>query len=85
MTTAAAFKGENIKFRLMVEEHPTEEEAIILFNKIIKSIAEYSNHSDVWDYYIGYFDIKSYDGVIFEATKRLGEDLDVISKQTHEN
>lgn len=81
-TVAAAFSGESdIKFRLMVEEYPTENETIILFNKIIESITQHSNHSDVWDYYDGYFDIKSYDhGVIYEATKLIGEDLDIVSK-----
>ncbi|OIJ12611.1 hypothetical protein BKP35_10510 [Anaerobacillus arseniciselenatis] len=81
-TTAASFNGESdVKFRLMVERHPTEEEAIILFNKILDSIAQYSNHSEVWNYYNGYFDIKSYDsGVIYEATKLIGEDLHILSK-----
>jgi hypothetical protein len=80
-TTAASFDGESdVKFRLMVEGHLTEEEAIILFNKILESIAQFSNHSDVWDYYNGYFDIKSYDnGVIYEASKLIGEDLDMLS------
>ncbi|MBM4764585.1 hypothetical protein [Bacillus sp. B15-48] len=81
-TTASSFDGESdIKFRLMVKEHLTEEEANILFNKILESIAQSSNHSDVWDYYNGYFDIKSYDkGVIYEATKVIGEDLKVTPK-----
>ncbi|MFS0574079.1 hypothetical protein AB1K83_00455 [Sporosarcina sp. 179-K 3D1 HS] len=86
-TTAASFDGENdVKFRLMVEENLTEEEAIILFNKIIDSIVQYSNQSDVWDYYNGYFDIKSYEnGVIYEATKLIGKDLDIMSKQIMKN
>lgn len=47
-TTVASFDGESdVKFRLMVEEHPTKEEAIILFNKIKESVVQYSNHSDV--------------------------------------
>jgi hypothetical protein len=81
-TTASSFDGEkDVKFRLMVEENPTNEDATILFNEILENIAQYSNHSDVWDYYNGYFDIKSYDnGVIYKATKLKGEDLDVISK-----
>ncbi|MGJ9459872.1 hypothetical protein [Oceanobacillus sp. CF4.6] len=81
-TTASSFDGEkDVKFRLMVEENPTNEEATILFNEIIENIASYSNHSDVWDYYNGYFDIKSYDNrVLYEATKFKGEGLDVTSK-----
>lgn len=81
-TTASSFDGEkDVKFRLMVEENPTNEDATILFNEILENIVQYSNHSDVWDYYNGYFDIKSYDnGVIYEATKLKGEGLDVISK-----
>ncbi|SMF87255.1 hypothetical protein SAMN05661091_3673 [Paenibacillus uliginis N3/975] len=81
-TTAAAFDGKNDeKFRLMVDGHPTEDEASILFNHILDVIAKYSNRSDVWDYYNGYFDIKNYDhGVIYEGTKLIGEDLKVQSK-----
>ncbi|WP_100407788.1 IolE/MocC family protein [Bacillus solitudinis] len=80
-TTAASFDGESdIKFRLMVEGHPTEEEAISLFNKILENITKSSTYSDVWDYYNGYFDIKSYDnGVIYEATKLIGEDFNISS------
>ncbi|NEU31232.1 hypothetical protein GN156_10615 [bacterium LRH843] len=78
-TTAASFDGErDIKFRLMVKKHPTEEEAIIFFNKILESIAQFSNRSDVWDHYNGYYDIMTYDiGVIYEATKLIGEELDI--------
>lgn len=81
-TTAASFDGKsNVKFRIMVNEQLTEEEAIILFNKILDTIANFSNHSDVWDYYNGFFDVKRYsNGVIYEATKLIGEDLEVVSK-----
>ncbi|MFC0471339.1 hypothetical protein ACFFHM_12780 [Halalkalibacter kiskunsagensis] len=81
-TTSASFNGESdVKFRFMVERHPTEEEANILFNKILDSIAQHSHHSEVWNYYDGYFDIKSYDsGVIYEATKLIGKDLHILSK-----
>ena len=81
-TTASSFDGKkDVNFRLMVEGHLTEEEAIILFNLIADSFVKYSNHPDIWDYYNGYFDIKSYDsGVIYEATKLIGEDLQVVFK-----
>lgn len=81
-TTAAAFNGKkDIKFRLMVDGHPSEAEASILFNHILDVITKYSNRSDVWDYYNGYFDIKNYDhGVIYVGTKLIGEDLKVQSK-----
>lgn len=81
-TTASAFDGKNdVKFRLMVEGHPTEEEAIALFNEILDSFKKYSNHQDVWQYYNGYFDIKNYYiGVIYEATKVRDEDFQVVSK-----
>jgi hypothetical protein len=79
-TTAAAFDGKSeVKFRLMVEEEPTKEEAIILFNKIVDSFQNTSNHAKVWDYYNGYFDIKSYEtgAVIYQATNLISEELKV--------
>ncbi|MFC5602400.1 hypothetical protein [Sporosarcina koreensis] len=81
--TASSFDGKkDVKFRLMVEGKLTEDEAILLFNKISDSLIKYSNQSDIWNYYNGYFDIKSYDsGVIFEATKLIGEDLEAGYKQ----
>ncbi|WP_456278998.1 hypothetical protein [Bacillus sp. AK128] len=81
-TVASAFNGKkDIKFRLMVEGTPTEEEATILFNEILDRFKEYSNHHDIWEYYNGYFDIKNYDdGVIYEATKVINEELEVESK-----
>ncbi|WP_246943588.1 hypothetical protein [Bacillus pinisoli] len=81
-TTASAFNGkEDIKFRIMVEGTPSEEEAIVLFNKILDSLKEFSNHENFWSYYNGYFDIKNYDeGVIYEATKMKTEKIKVMSK-----
>ncbi|MBP3962862.1 hypothetical protein [Paenibacillus lignilyticus] len=78
-TTASSFDGKKtVKFRLMVEGHPTEAEASILFNRILDTVAKYSNRPDVWEYYEGYFDIKNYDeGVIYEGIKLIGEDLKV--------
>ncbi|MDQ0352499.1 hypothetical protein J2R98_002344 [Alkalibacillus filiformis] len=78
---AASFDGEeNIKIRLMVEEQITEDEAALLMDDIFESIIEYSNQPDVWDYYNGYFDIKSYDdGLLYEATQLKGEDLEIAS------
>ncbi|WP_332698131.1 hypothetical protein [Halalkalibacter lacteus] len=82
-TVAASFDGEsNIKLRVMVEEQLTQEEAVLLFNHMLDSIIEYSNSSDVWDNYNGYFEIVSYDdGMLYEATKLIGEDLDVITSE----
>ncbi|WP_145028378.1 hypothetical protein [Paenibacillus sp. Y412MC10] len=80
--TASSFDGnKDVKFRLMVEGNLTEAEATILFKRILDVTANFSNHSDVWDYYNGFFDIMNYDyGVIYEGTKRIGEDLKVQSK-----
>lgn len=80
--TASSFDGnKDLKFRLMVKGNLTEAEATVLFKSILDVIAKYSNHSDVWDYYNGYFDIKNYDhGVVYEGTKLIGEDLKVQSK-----
>ncbi|OLO38806.1 hypothetical protein BTR23_11125 [Alkalihalophilus pseudofirmus] len=82
-TVAASFDGENtIKLRVMIEDYITEEEAVLLFNEMLDSIIDYSKQSEVWNYYNGYFDIVSYDdGVLYEATKLIGEDLDVFSKE----
>ncbi|WP_047984367.1 IolE/MocC family protein [Ornithinibacillus californiensis] len=82
-TVAAAFDGEkDIKLRMMVENQLTEEEAFLIFQEMLDSIDNYSNHSGVWTYYNGYFDIISYDdGVIYEATKRIGEDLVIKSRE----
>jgi hypothetical protein len=82
-TVAASFDGQNnIKLRIMVEEQLTQEEAVWLFNQILDSIIEYSDSSEVWDYYNGYFEIVSYDdGVLYEATKLIGEGLDFISSE----
>lgn len=79
-TTTASYDGKrDIKFRLMVNEIRDEEEAEILFQKILDSIGKFSNSPETWNYYNGYFDIKSYDdGVIYEATKLIGEDLEII-------
>ncbi|MBB6734678.1 hypothetical protein [Cohnella zeiphila] len=81
-TTASSFDGnKDVKFRLMVEGDLTETEATVLFKRILDVIAKYSNRSDVWNYYNGYFDIKNYDhGVIYEGTKLIGKDLKVKSK-----
>ncbi|MCM3782175.1 hypothetical protein M3231_04270 [Neobacillus mesonae] len=81
-TTASSFDGnKDIKFRLMVEGNVTEAEATTLFQRILDATAKFSNRSDVWDYYNGFFDINSYDhGVIYEGTKMIGEDLVVLSK-----
>ncbi|WP_440960518.1 hypothetical protein ACN6KS_22460 [Paenibacillus nitricinens] len=81
-TTASSYDGKkDLKFRLMVEGNPTETEATNFFNRILDVIAKYSNHSDVWDFYNGYFDITNYDqGVIYEGTKLIGEELKVQTK-----
>ncbi|MCW3491615.1 IolE/MocC family protein [Dethiobacter alkaliphilus] len=80
-TTASAFDGkQNVRFRLMVEEQPSEEEAAILFNKILESVIYFSNRLEAWDYYNGHFDIKTYDnGVVYEATKLIGKDLEIVN------
>lgn len=73
-TTASAFNGKDIiKFRLMVEESPSKDEAEKLFNETLNIIATSSNHKDFWNYYNAQFDIKSYDkGILYEATKSKG-------------
>ena len=82
-TTAASYSEdeEQVKFRLMVEKHPSQEEATAMFNDILDNFVKNSNTSEFWDYYNGYFDIKSYDkGVIYKASKVIGEDLKATPK-----
>ena len=81
-TVATSFDGKkDITFRMMVEGTPTEEQAQALFNEVLISFEKYSNQSELWDDYNGYFDIKNYDdGVIYEASKIIGEELKIISK-----
>ena len=80
-TTAAVYSEEQVKFRLMVEKHPSVEEATAMLNTIIDKLEKNSNTPEFWNYYNGNFDIQSYDeGVIFEATKVIGQDLKVTQK-----
>ncbi|WP_152602449.1 hypothetical protein [Planococcus sp. CAU13] len=80
-TTATSFDGESdVKFRIMVEGHLTEKEAEFLFDQVLENIRKLSNHSDVWNYYNGYFDIKNYDDMVkYEATKIMGEPFAISS------
>jgi hypothetical protein len=65
----------------MVEKHPSQEEATVMFKDLLDNLDKNSKSPEFWSYYSGYFDIKSYDkGVIYEATKVIGEDLIVTSK-----
>jgi hypothetical protein len=74
-TTVSAVNGKKIKFRIMVNEQPTVEEATELFNKVLNDIEKYLAQSRLWDYYEGYFDIKTYEsGVIYKATKHIDND-----------
>ncbi|MBX0356858.1 hypothetical protein [Halobacillus sp. Nhm2S1] len=82
-TTAASFRENEdlVKFRLMVEKRPSQEEATAMFNNILHNFEQVSNSPEFWNQYNGFFDIKSHDnGVIYEATKAIGEDLKVTSK-----
>ncbi|WLD92846.1 DUF3221 domain-containing protein [Alkalihalobacillus sp. AL-G] len=83
-TTASSYDGKKkIKFRLMVNGQLSEEEATELFKEVIVNVEKFSAHSGVWDYFNGYFDIKSYDsGVLYEATKLIDKDLVVEQKDT---
>ncbi|GAA0336046.1 hypothetical protein GCM10008967_28050 [Bacillus carboniphilus] len=80
-TTASSFDGGKVNFRLMIRQDLSKEEAIPLFNKILESIDQSSNELDIWQHYVGNFDIKSFEkGVIYEATKLIGGDLVVKQK-----
>lgn len=81
-TVASSFDGKkDINFRIMVEGTLTEKQAQTLFEEILNSFKKYSNSSVLWNDYNGYFDIKNYDeGVIYEASKMIGEDLKIVTK-----
>lgn len=81
-TVATSFDGKkDIKFRIMVEGTLTEQQAQNLFEEILNSFKKYSNQSELWNDYNGYFDIKNYDdGVIYEASKIIYEDLKIVTK-----
>jgi hypothetical protein len=75
-----AFVDDTVKFRLLLEEQPTVEEATKLFNVILKTIEMYSNNEKTWDYYNANLDIGYKDTIILEGTKEAGEKLKVKSK-----
>jgi hypothetical protein len=74
-----AFDGETVKFRLLLEEQPTVEEATKLFNEVLKDIEKNSNNANTWDYYNAKLDL-AYKNIIFEGTKEAGKKLMVKSK-----
>jgi hypothetical protein len=75
-----AFDGEIVKFRLLLEEQPTGEEATKLFNELLKDIEKNSNYANTWDYYNAKLDLAYKDTIIFEGTKEAGKKLMVKSK-----
>ncbi|MYL34731.1 hypothetical protein GLW08_02905 [Pontibacillus yanchengensis] len=82
-TTAGSYTEdeEQVKFRLLVEKHPSQEEATAMFNNILNILEKNSHNREFWDNYNGYFDIKSHKtGVIYKATKIIGKDLKVTPK-----
>ncbi|MDR7002912.1 hypothetical protein [Neobacillus niacini] len=75
-----AFVDDTVKFRLLLEEQPTVDEATKLFNDVLKTIEKYSNNEKTWDYYNAKLDIGYKNTIIFEGTKEGGEKLKVKSK-----
>ncbi|UTR09984.1 hypothetical protein MM300_19205 [Evansella sp. LMS18] len=81
-TVVAAFNGteREIKLRVMVENDLTKEEAIVLFDDMKDSFIMVADEPDIWNYFHGSFDIKSYDtGVLYEASLIPGEEPDIVS------
>jgi hypothetical protein len=77
----SAFDGDTVKFRLFLEEQPTDKEASKLLNDVLNTIGKYSNNTNTWDYYNAKFDIGyKTDTIIFVGTKKAGEKLLVKSK-----
>ncbi|MCZ8532593.1 hypothetical protein [Psychrobacillus psychrodurans] len=74
--SVSAFNGETIKFRLLLDEQPTEKEATKLFVEMLDTVASYTSQSeDMWDFYKVKFDLSYKDVLIFEGRKEKGEDL----------
>jgi hypothetical protein len=72
----SAFNGETIKFRLLLDEQPTEKEATKLFVEMLDTIASYTSQpEDMWDFYKAKFDLSYKDIIIFEGNKEEGKDL----------
>jgi hypothetical protein len=75
-----AFDGETVRFRLLLEEQPTVEEATKLFNEVLKDIEKNSNNANTWDYYNAKLDLAYKDTIIFEGIKESGKKLMVKPK-----
>ncbi|WHY84670.1 hypothetical protein QNH39_18710 [Neobacillus novalis] len=75
-----AFDDDTVKFRLLLEEQPTVEEATKIYNDVLKTIEKYSNNEKTWDYYNVKLDIGYKNNIIFKGTKDVGEKLIVKSK-----
>lgn len=74
--SVSAFNGETIKFRLLLDEQPTEKEATKLFVEMLDTVASYTSHLEhMWDFYKAKFDLSYKDVLIFEGRKEKGEDL----------
>jgi hypothetical protein len=79
--TSFAQNNNKIKFLVLVRKNPTKEEAMELFKEVLDSIENHSARPGVWNYYDGLFQIMSQDGaIIFEATKRIDGNLQVVQK-----
>lgn len=75
-----AFKGDTVKFRLLLEVEPTVEEARKLFSEVLSTIRELSNSEETWNYYNADFDIVYKDTIIFEGVKESGSELRIKTK-----
>ncbi|WP_130293792.1 hypothetical protein [Fictibacillus sp. BK138] len=75
-----AFDGETVKFRLLLEEQPTVEEATKLINEVLKDIEKNLKNTNTWDYYNAKLDLAYKDTIIFEGTKESGKKLMVKFK-----
>jgi hypothetical protein len=72
----SAFDGETVKFRLILDEEPTEKEATKLFEEMLETVASYTSHpDDMWDFYKAKFDLAFGNGIIYEGNKETGKDL----------
>jgi hypothetical protein len=74
VTTASSSQLNEVKFRIIVEDRITNEEAKELIYKFIETIEEkLSNPIKFKDTYNLFFDITSKDGVIYNGKREMGQ------------
>ncbi len=66
-----AFDGKTVKFRLLIEEEPTIDEAKKLFSEVLKTIEIYTNNEETWNYYNASLEIAYKDTLYLKVIRNL--------------